>query len=102
MAKIEFEHMNDEKRKKPELEIQPDECQFNGDELNEFAVYDCSTRARKRELTIGNPRKQFANDPITLKLLMKNPLMADIYINKIRLICRYDDNGTKTAQSDFI
>ena len=90
MAKHVFEHMNDEKRKNPDTGISPDACQFNGDEINEFAIYDCSTRARKRELTLKKIRNAFSNEPITVKLLMKNPLMADIYINRIRLICHYE------------
>lgn len=91
LAKLLFEHMNEEKRRAPDLEVNPDECQFNGEEINEFAIYDCSNRAKKRDLTIKKVRKVFANETITLKILMKNPLMTDIYINNIRLHCRYED-----------
>lgn len=42
-------------------------------------------------MTLKKTRKAFANDTVTVKLLMRNPLMADIFINKIRLICRYGD-----------
>jgi hypothetical protein len=33
-----------------------------------------------------------------VKLLMRNPLMADIFINKIRLVCRYEGGS---SQEDF-
>ena len=88
--------MNEEKRKRPELEINPEACQFNDDEINEFAIYDCTTKARKRELALKNVRKVFAGEPITVKLLMRNPLMADVFINKIKITCRYEGSETKT------
>jgi len=47
-------------------------------------------------LTLKKTRKGFANDTVTVKLLMRNPLMADIFINKIRLICRYGDTDQHT------
>lgn len=83
--------MNEEKRKSPEYEIKNDACQFNDEEINEFAIYDCSSRARKRDLTIKKIRKSFVGESIILKLLIKNPLMADIFINNIKLVCRYED-----------
>jgi hypothetical protein len=83
--------MNEEKRRSTEYEIKNEACQFNGDEVNEFAIYDCSSRARKRDLTIKKSRKSYVGESIMVKLLMKNPLMADIFINNIKLVCRYDD-----------
>lgn len=59
--------------------------------MNEFAIYDCSSRARKRDLTIKKPRKAYVGESMIVKLLMKNPLMADIFINNIKLVCRYED-----------
>ena len=90
MAKYLFEFMNEERRKE-ENEIHPDLCQFNGEEINEFTIYDCTNRARKRDLTIKKMRKVFVNEVLTVKLLVKNPLMADININNIKLICRYEN-----------
>ena len=83
--------MNDEKRKFPDYEISNDSCQFNNEEINEFAIYDCSSRARKRDLTIKKVRKAYVGESIIVKLLMKNPLMADISINNIKLVCRYEE-----------
>lgn len=91
--------MNEEKRRVPEFEIKNDACQFNGDEVNEFAIYDCSSRARKRDLTIKKARKAYVGESMIVKLLMKNPLMADIFINNIKLVCRYEDQ--ETAKEDF-
>ena len=91
MAKHLFELMNEERRGGV-AEIAQEACQFNLEELNEFGVYDCSSRLRKRELTQNKLRKAFVGEPIVIKLLMRNPLMADIFINNIKLICRFGDN----------
>lgn len=100
MAKHVFEHMNDEKRKHPEYQIQNDACQFNEDELNEFNIFDCGSRARKRDLTVKKIRSAMVNEPITVKLLMKNPLMTDLDLSHIKLICRYED-AQETTNDDF-
>ena len=34
-----------------------------------------------------------------MKLMMRNPLMADIFINSIKLVCRYEDAAA--AADDF-
>jgi len=94
LAKHLFELMNDERRKNPELQVHPDACQFNSEELNEFSIYDCTSRVRKRDLTITKLRKAFVGEPIIVKLLMKNPLMADIFINNIKLICRFEKTAS--------
>ena len=95
--------MNEEKRKSPEYEINNDACQFNGEEINEFAIFDCTSRARKRELTIKKSRRAYVGESIIVKLLMKNPLMADIFINSIKLVCSYEDqkDGFKATPEDF-
>lgn len=93
MAKHLFEFMNEEKRKSIEFEVQPESCQFNGEETNEFVIYDCTNRAKKRDLTVKKTRKAFINEPVTVKLLMKNPLMADISMTNIQLICRFEGGG---------
>ena len=84
--------MNEEKRKSPEYEINNDACQFNGEEINEFAIFDCTSRARKRELTIKKSRRAYVGESIIVKLLMKNPLMADIFINSIKLTINNNPN----------
>jgi hypothetical protein len=60
------------------------------EESNEFAIYDCSNRVKKRDLTLKRVRKVFKKESLTFKLLMKNPLMADIHVNNIRLSCRFE------------
>ena len=91
MAKHLFELMNDERRKNPDLQIPLEACQFNQEELNEFSIFDCTSRLRKRDLVNNKCRKAFVGEPLVLKLLMRNPLMADIFINNIKLICRYEN-----------
>ena len=34
-----------------------------------------------------------------VKLLMRNPLMADIFINNIKLVCRYEEH--EASNDDF-
>lgn len=51
-------------------------------------------------MTIKKTRKGYVDEPIIVKLLMKNPLMADIFINKIKLVCRYE-NQNETNKDDF-
>lgn len=90
MAKHLFELMNDERRKNVDLSLPQEACQFNQEELNEFTIYDCTSRLRKRELTGNKVRKAFVGESIVVKLMMRNPLMADIYINSIKLLCRFE------------
>ena len=47
-------------------------------------------KARKRDLTVKKMRKIYINEMLTLKLLVRNPLMADIVINHIKIICRFE------------
>lgn len=58
--------------------------------MNEFAIFDCGSRARKRELTIKKVRKSFVGEPMTFKMLIRNPLLADLMLSNIKLICRYE------------
>jgi hypothetical protein len=101
MAKHLFEHMNEEKRK-PDMagSVSPDACMFNQEELNEFTIYDCNSRLRKRELVLNKVRKAYVGESIVVKLMMKNPLMADIFINSIKLVCRYESVESGSAD-DF-
>ncbi len=99
MAKHLFELMNDERRNNG-VELPQEACQFNQEELNEFGVYDCTSRLRKRDLTVKKIRKAFIGESIVVKLLMRNPLMADIYLNNIRLVCRYE-SAEPTSKDDY-
>jgi len=98
MAKHLFEHMNEEKRKQAGL-VDPEACMFNAEELNEFTIYDCPSRLRKRELILNKCRKAYVGESIVIKLMMRNPLMADIFINSIKLICRYEE--AQAGADDF-
>ena len=99
MAKHLFELMNDERRNNG-VELPQEACQFNQEELNEFGVYDCTSRLRKRDLTVKKVRKAFIGESIVVKILMRNPLMADIYLNNIRLVCRFD-TPEPTSKDDY-
>jgi hypothetical protein len=98
MAKHLFELMNDERRKNAEIALPQEACQFNQEELNEFGIYDSTSRMKKRELTVSKVRKAFVGESIIVRLLMRNPLMADIFINNIKLVCRFE--GSEDASSD--
>ena len=101
IAKHLFEYMNDERRKNPEQGLPPELCQFNQEELNEFTVFDCLNRTKKRELTINRQqyRKAYVGESILVKLMMRNPLMADIFINNIKLICRYENTSSQSSDN---
>ena len=45
-------------------------------------------------------RRAFKGESIIVKLLIKNPLMADIFINNIKLVCRYEEQKESMAD-DF-
>lgn len=100
MAKHLFELMNDERRKNTDMNIPQEACQFNQEELNEFGIYDCTSRLRKRELSVSKVRKAFVGETIVVRLLMRNPLMADIFINNIKLICRFE-GAEEGKEEDF-
>ena len=100
MAKHLFELMNDERRKNAEIALPQEACQFNQEELNEFGIYDSTSRLKKRELTVPKVRKAFVGESIIVRLLMRNPLMADIFINNIKLICRFEDSEDASSE-DF-
>jgi hypothetical protein len=68
--------------------------------LNEFGIYDCTSRLRKRELSVSKVRKAFVGETIVVRLLMRNPLMADIFINNIKLICRFE-GAEEGKEEDF-
>ena len=44
------------------------------DEIQEFAVYDCTSRQNRREILGKRVRKVFVDEPICLKLVFKNDL----------------------------
>lgn len=99
MSKLLFEYINEEIKKNQQVNciggngISPDMAGFvSVDEMNEFIIYDAQTKAKKKELTLKKVRKSYAGEPIIVKMLMKNPLLSDIYITKIKLVCRYVDS----------
>ena len=56
---------------------------------------------KKRELTVAKVRKAYVGEPLVVKLLMRNPLMADIFINNIKLICRFENSSSTTTHDDY-
>ena len=66
--------------------------------MNEFGIYDCTSRLRKRELTVSKVRKAYVGESIVVRLMMRNPLMADIFI---KLICRFEGGAEEGSQDDF-
>ena len=97
MAKHLFEHMNEEKRK-PDMagSVSPDACMFNQEELNEFTIYDCNSRLRKRELVLNKVRKAYVGESIVVKLMMKNPLMESMMSNPQFMRSIMQSNPRKT------
>ena len=64
------------------------------DEIQEFAVYDCTSRQNRREILGKRVRKVYVDEPICLKLVFKNDLGLSMHLQNIRAIC----HGGKYAQ----
>jgi len=90
MAKTLFEGLNEDRRNGV-VQISPEQAGFVGSEVNEFAIYDCGSKLKKKEITMKRARKCFEGEPISVKLLIKNPLMTDIFLSSIKLVCRFAD-----------
>ena len=91
MSKNLFDHINEERRAKVRP-LTPEEGGFVGDEFHEFAIYDCPSKIKKKDLTLKKPRKIFAGEPITVRFIMRNPLMTEIYLSSIKIVCQYEDS----------
>jgi hypothetical protein len=73
------------------------------DEMAECTIYDAANEQEKAELTEKKERKVFSGQPITVRLMMRNPLLTEIQISKVRLVCSYKDKpeGKEDDSEDF-
>jgi len=90
-------------RKDPEaLALTTDFIEQSMDDLTEFSIYEAEHLNEKRGIVNKKNRKVFCNRPISVKVLMRNPLLTDISIGKIRLHCYYTSDKTdSTEKSSF-
>ncbi len=72
--------------------------------MSEAFFFDASSKTRKKELSVKKVRKIFVNEPLSFRFMMKNPLLADIFIYKIKLVCsvKEDDGKSRMATSSEI
>ena len=70
------------------------------DQLTEFSIYDALKAEEKEEVTYKKERKVFAGRPITVRVMMRNPLATEILISKVQLVCKYKDE--QTSDQDFV
>ncbi len=70
------------------------------DQLTEFSIYDALKAEEKEEVTYKKERKVFAGRPITMRVMMRNPLATEILISKVQLVCKYKDE--QTSDQDFV
>jgi len=50
------------------------------DEIQEFAVYDCTSRQNRREILAKRVRKVFIDEPICVKMVFKNNLGLSMHL----------------------
>jgi hypothetical protein len=53
------------------------------DQLTEFGIQDAVSIDERVAITHKKERKVFQNRPITLRMLMRNPLATDVSISKV-------------------
>jgi hypothetical protein len=54
----------------------------------------------KYDVTQKKERKVFCGRPITVRMLMRNPLATEIKITKVRLVCSYVGDGA-ASDADY-
>lgn len=87
------------KKHSEELNAEKAEGSFgiNGDEMTECAIYDATCLRERTDTTFKKQRKVFKDTPIRVRFLLRNPLLADISISRLRLVCRYLDSSDDEA-----
>ena len=68
-----------------------DAFQITGDDLTECSIWDASCQKERTDVTCKRERKVFKEKTIMVRLIMRNPLMVEIPISKVRLQCHNAD-----------
>ena len=63
--------------------------QFDKLERFEIEVFDAITPSEKKQLALTMIRSVRADEPIVVKFFVQNPLMSNVEISKIQLLCRF-------------
>jgi hypothetical protein len=68
--------------------------------LTEFNIQDALKVEEKEEITHKKERKVYCGRPITVRMLMRNPLATEIKVGQVKLVCSY--KGDEPSQdADF-
>lgn len=67
------------------------------DEMSECQIYDAGSTVEKADLTQKRVRKVFQGEPITVKMIMRNPLLIDISIRKVCIHCEYKEEESESV-----
>ena len=71
--------------------------------MTECGIYDATCLKERTDTTYKRQRKVFKDKPICVRFVLRNPLLTDIAISKLRLCCRYvneenkDDGGSNAG-----
>lgn len=78
------------------------------DEITEIGIYDALSINARKELLSKKTRKVFCNTPVTMRVVLQNPLHVAIAVKNIRVVCSYTGESqnvttyTQTPQSLLI
>ena len=76
--------------------LSSDSYAITGDDMTECSVWDATCQRERSDVTCKRQRKVFKEKSITVRLVMRNPLLVAIELSKVRLQCHYpDEQGTE-------
>lgn len=70
------------------------------DQLTELNIQDALKIEEKEEITHKKERKVHCGRPITVRIMMRNPLATEIKVGQVKLVCSYKGDEP-TTESDF-
>lgn len=93
-------HLTDHMRKNYSDTLSSDSYAVTGDDMTECSIWDASCQKERSDIVCKKQRKVFREKSITVRLVMRNPLLVAIELSKVRLHCHYPDEseGEQTKQ----
>ena len=68
--------------------------------MTECSIFDATCLKERTDTTFKKERKVFQDKPIRVRFLLRNPLLTDIAVSKLRLCCRFVDSPPKDQNED--
>ena len=78
-------------QKQNQEELTDDAYAINGDAMTECGVWDATCQKERSDITCKKQRKLFKSKSITVRMVMRNPLLVAIELSKVRLQCHYQE-----------